>query len=283
MATLPYGGNTLPYSGQISMGDIATKTGTPFNGASLSGMSNNVGFTPQHGIQEFWGYTPGWSFYSGYGQYIPTSSSSIAGQGYVQPSIGLTSYDDGNSSAVSHALPWIMSTSNGLVGYPQFFLSTNGYISFGSGIGSILNTPQQIGYPVTIGGNMGDQWFQPGLALNDGNQHGLWTRLNNYGNGKQFFSIVVFGGRYGSTNVPITYQINLYKDTRFQYIECRVANNAYVNTGSRMGPYNNNGDVTEITSSSSYVWRSPASGGTWTRLGQGAINGPLLDTNQNLV
>jgi hypothetical protein len=273
---------TLPYSGQISMGDIAAATETPFSYASLSNMSNKTGFDPQHGMLEFYGYSTGWSFLSGYQQYIPTISSQMPSEGYALNSVGLSSFDDGSSGAISNPLPWIMNTSNGLVGYTQFFLSTNGYISFGTGSGSILNTPQQLTYPVTIGGNMGDQWFQPGTSLYDGNQHGLWTRAVSYGDRKQFISIVVFAGKYGQINVPTTYQINLYQDSRFQYIECMVANNASINTGSRMGPYNNNGDVTEITSIASYVWRSPYGGGAWTRLGQGAINGPRLDTNQFL-
>lgn len=47
----------LPYSGQISMGDVAIATGTTFSNASLTNMSVGVGFTPQHGLLEFYGYS----------------------------------------------------------------------------------------------------------------------------------------------------------------------------------------------------------------------------------
>ena len=177
-------------------------------------------------------------------------------------------------------LPWIMDTSTGLVGFTQFFLASNGYITFGQGSGSILNTPQVFsGAPPAIGGNVGDQWFQPGLALNDNNQHSFWIRSNDYGNQKAWASIVVFAGRYSLTGVPITYQINLYKDSIYQYVECRVADNAYINPSGRMGPYNST-DVTTPTSISSYVWRSPRDGGAWTLLGQGAILNDLSQFSQ---
>lgn len=47
----------LPYSGQISMGDVASELDGPTYNQSLTNMSVSVGFTPEHGLKEFYGYS----------------------------------------------------------------------------------------------------------------------------------------------------------------------------------------------------------------------------------
>jgi len=290
----------LPYSGTISMGDINVELGrarttsnsrlagaaTPTVDSLFGLATGTINKVSPHRISEFYGYSQGaspWQFYSGFQQYMPPNDSTLGILGYTVPAVNMTSVDDGyNVIPTTMGLSWIMNTATGLVGYTQFFLSSNGYITFGSGTGNIFNTPQQNNRP-SIGGNMGDQWFQPGLSLNDGNVHGLWVRSNDYGNGKAWCSIFVFGGRYGSTYVPITYQINLYEDSVYQYVECRVADNAYVNPGGIMGPYDSTGNVGVATSIQSSVWRSPVGGGTWTSLGAGAIDNPVSQFNLQFV
>jgi hypothetical protein len=190
---------------------------------------------------------------------------------------GWTSFDDGfNTNQIPLSGTWYMNGN----GYTTAFASTNGYITFGSGSTGILSSPQQ--FNPCIGGNMGDQWLQPGLALTGGDTQGFWTWSGSFVNdGVTVFRTIIIAntGQYGSTATPRGYTMCLWSWGSQQFITVRLRGGSNATNATGSGPYNGSGSVAQQPSNTyPLVWRSTNNGVNWTYIGQGdvGITGPYL-------
>lgn len=188
----------------------------------------------------------------------PSSTS-----GYTKYSGSVTSPDDGFSSTPI-ALPVSFSVNN--LSSSNLYVSTNGYVTLGSGSGSIINTPQQIPNPGTITGNPSDQWLQFGLVMTDGDTQDIYYQTNSEGGGKYNIKLIVYQGTYGATTTPKSYLLNIYRDSVYQWVETR----AKLNVSGRSGPYNSI-DVSQPSSTQSRIWRGDLNGQNWSYLGTGSV------------
>lgn len=189
---------------------------------------------------------------------------SYGGEGYTKYTGSVTSVDDGYASTAI-TLPGVF-RMNGQAATTNMYVSTNGYITLGSGSGSIISTPQSLSNPAAICGNPSDQWLQFGLTMTDGDIQDIYYKSVNLGNGKYAMKLLVYQGTYGSNTVPKSYILNIYRDSTYQWVETRVKSNA---TGYA-GPYNLP-DVSQLSSTTSKVWRGNLLGQSWVYLGTGSI------------
>lgn len=210
-------------------------------------------------------------------------SPTVASPGsYVRYSGSVTSIDDGYTStpiSLPSGMNWQYGTigSNTQATFTQFYVSTNGYISFGNGSGSIYNSPQ-IG---TIAGNPGDLWLQSGLAntVNTTTVHDIFTlgrsftytkRGVNDPNGAHYvMDIVVYCGTYGATTTAKDYYIRLLKYAGTQWVQIRATS---AGTAGSQGVYGTISGVSQVASSQlNKVWESSNGGQSWTYRGTGCV------------
>lgn len=176
---------------------------------------------------------------------------------------GFTSVDDGYSS-VTISLPgtWYINTT----GYTDFYVCTNGYISFGAGYGDIIYSPDD--FPDIIAGNPGDMYLDPGTLMTNGTSHNVLTSYS--GNSTSWeMRIAVFQGFYSDPTLPASYTILLRVDSSYQYIE--IANGGTYGgdlTGGTIGP---TGSPQTAVDSQSQVWRTDLDGTNLTFLGAGKL------------
>ena len=226
------------------------------------------------------------------------SSSTSIGSPTVAAPINMTRYtgsvtsvDDGFAStpiSLPSGMTWYYGTvgSNTVGAFTQFYVGTNGYITFSQGSGSILSSPAA-GY---IMANPGDNWLQSGLTNNTGTVHDIYTRggssLYNVAGGTDsagthyWMDIVVYCGTYGATTTSRDWQIRLGKQGNTQYIMTKTR---AATTGSP-GPYGTNGTAypgagaDENGNTQNQVWVSTNNGETWTLLGKGFLSliGPSM-------
>ena len=232
---------------------------------SLAQTVTNQSFDSATGAAEwlnnngYWtSYADIWSYNSAVNLSWPPSSS-----GYTLYSGGFTSIDDGYSNnAILSLDPFEMNNqgpSNNI------YISTNGYITIGSGSSSIISGPQQQANPAAICANPSDNWLQPGLTNSDGDvQNAYYTTGGTQG--KSYIKFLIYGGTYGATTTPTSWILNFYVDSQYQWIETRVKSNI---RGSA-GPYNIT-DVSQGASTTSKVWRGDLNGQNWEYLGTGSI------------
>ena len=204
-----------------------------------------------------------------------------------------TSNDDGYASTpiqLPSGMVWYYGTFNNNVNaaFTQFYVSTNGYISFGSGTGGIISSPTA----GTICANPGDLWLQPGLTNTTGTAHAIWTRGGSSTSvisgsldpdGYHYWmDIVVYCGAYGNTTSYRDWQMRLAKQGTTQYIMTRAR--SYPATGIP-GPYGTNGTaypgvaMDENGNSWNQCWMSTDNGVSWTYLGKGFLSmvGPKMN------
>lgn len=231
-------------------------------------------------------------------------SSDIAGT-YTQHNFtSCTSYDDGwCSPAVPLGFTWGHNGSN----YTEYWLGTNGVITFGSGIaGSNVGSSNGINLHPT------DLWFQPavggpyynttyftadGLGLKTSDRaHGLWYNTTSFTNEAVHYihKFIVYCGRYGSDKRAHTehgYQVCLYKCGSDQYITTSLLPSAYKWAGgstSIVGPQpavNNNSALGAPIEYTDTCWYSPDSGSTWYKRGKGTciVVGPKITSNATTI
>ena len=85
---------------------------------------------------------------------------------------------------------------------------------------------------------------------------------------KTKIELKVFQSDLDTQSSPYSYQLNLYRDSTYQWVETRVKSN----TAGNVGPYNLL-DVSQPASTVSRVWRGDLLGQNWVYLGSGIVIG----------
>jgi hypothetical protein len=148
----------------------------------------------------------------------------------------------------------------------NLYISTNAVVTLGVGYGNCCpSTPQTSSNPALISGNAGDMYANPGAALTDGTTMNAYYRITQNGD-KTKIELKVFQAILNAQNTPYSYQLNLYRDSTYQWVETRVK----TNTAGRVGPYNII-DVSSPASTTSRVWRGDLLGQNWVNLGTGTV------------
>ena len=149
----------------------------------------------------------------------------------------------------------------------SLYISTNAVVTLGSGYGTCCPySPQDSSNPALISGNAGDMYANPGQSLNDGTTMNAYYRITQTGD-KTKIELKVFQASLSLTNTPYSYQLNLYRDSTYEWVETRVKINA---SGGKVGPYNNI-DVSQVGSTTSQVWRGDLNGQNWVYMGTGTV------------
>ena len=148
----------------------------------------------------------------------------------------------------------------------SLYISTNAVVTLGVGYGTCCpHSPQDSSNPALISGNAGDMYANPGTPLIDGTIMNAYYRITQNGE-KTKIELKVFQASLGAQNTPYSYQLNLYRDSTYQWVETRVKINAMDN----VGPYNDV-DVSTGASTTSRVWRGDLLGQNWVDLGVGTV------------
>ena len=148
----------------------------------------------------------------------------------------------------------------------SLYVSTNAVITLGVGYGVCCpNSPQTSSNPALISGNAGDMYVNPNESLTDGTIMNTWYRITQNGD-KTKIELKVFQAILSAQNSPYSYQLNLYRDSTYQWVETRVK----IGIAGNVGPYNDT-DVSEPASTISGVWRGDLLGQNWVYLGSGIV------------
>lgn len=149
---------------------------------------------------------------------------------------------------------------------PNLYVSTNAVVTLGSGYGTCCpSSPQDSSNPALLSGNAGDMYANPGAALTDGTTMNAWYKITNTG-GISKIELKIFQASLSAQSSPYSYQLNLYRDTTYQWLETRVK----TNTAGNVGPYNAV-DVSQPASTISQVWRGDLFGQNWVYMGTGSV------------
>ena len=186
------------------------------------------------------------------------------GVGYTKYTGAVTSIDDGYATTAI-VLPGVF-RMNAQAATTNMYVSTNGFVTLGSGSGSIISTPQSQVNPAAICGNPSDQWLQFGLTMTDGDVQDIYYKSVDLGGGNYGMKLIVYQGTYGSATTPKSYILNIYRDSTYQWVEARAKSNVSGNAG----PYNVI-DVSQPSSTTSKVWRGDLLGQSWVYMGTGSI------------
>jgi hypothetical protein len=108
-------------------------------------------------------------------------------------------------------------------------------------------------------------YANPGAALTDGTTMNAWHRITQ-GDGKSKIELKIFQSILSAQTSPYSYQLNLYRDSTYQWVETRVKSGI----AGRVGPYNAT-DVSLPASTISRVWRGNLLGRSWTYMGTGSV------------
>ncbi len=205
-----------------------------------------------------------WTSYSDIWQYDSLTNLSWTDStvGYTLLTGGVTAVDDGywiNPITIPTYYTNNQTSSN-------LYISTNAVVTLGSGYGTCCpSTPQTSSNPALISGNAGDMYANPGAGLTDGTTQNAYYRITQDGD-KTKIELKVFQAILSAQNSPYSYQLNLYRDSTYQWVETRVKSNA----AGRVGPYNLI-DVSQPASTTSRVWRGDLLGQNWVYLGTGTV------------
>lgn len=205
-----------------------------------------------------------WTSYSDVWQYdsLNTLTWTDSTAGYTLLTGGVTAVDDGywvNPITIPTYYTNNQTSSN-------LYISTNAVVTLGVGYGTCCpSTPQTSSNPALISGNAGDMYANPGAALTDGTIMNAYYRITQNGD-KTKIELKVFQAILSAQNSPYSYQLNLYRDSTYQWVETRVKSGA----AGRVGPYNAI-DVSEPASTTSKVWRGDLLGQNWVYLGTGTV------------
>lgn len=148
----------------------------------------------------------------------------------------------------------------------SLYISTNAVVTLGVGYGACCpSSPQTSSNPALISGNAGDMYANPGVALTDGTIMNAYYKITQNGD-KTKIELKVFQAILSAQNSPYSYQLNLYRDSTYQWVETRVK----TGIAGNVGPYNAI-DVSQPASQTSRVWRGDLLGQNWVYLGTGTV------------
>jgi len=209
------------------------------------------------------GYAVADQVYTGNYSYSPTTLAwADDTTGYTLLTGGVTNTDDGYW--VNPITIPTFSMNN--ISSSLLYISTNAVVTLGVGYGACCpSTPQTSANPALISGNAGDMFANPGASLTDGTTMNAFYRITQ-DSGKTKIELKVFQAILSAQNSPYSYQLNLYKDASYQWVETRVKSN----TAGRVGPYNAI-DVSQPASTISRVWRGDLTGRNWVYEGTGSV------------
>lgn len=205
-----------------------------------------------------------WTSYSDVWQYdsLTVLSWTDNTDGYTLLTGGVTQVDDGywvNPITIPTYYTNNQTSSN-------LYISTNAVVTLGSGYAVCCpNSPQTSSDPALISGNAGDMYANPGASLTDGTTMNAYYRITQNGD-RTKIELKVFQAILSAQNSPYSYQLNLYRDSTYQWVETRVK----TNTAGYVGPYNAV-DVSQPASTTSKVWRGDLLGQNWVYLGNGTV------------
>jgi hypothetical protein len=205
-----------------------------------------------------------WTSWADTWQYDPANNLAWTDNttGYTLLTGGVTQVDDGywvNPITIPTYYTNNQTSSN-------LYISTNAVVTLGSGYAVCCpSTPQTSSNPALISGNAGDMYANPGAGLTDGTVMNAWYRITQTGD-KTKIELKVFQAILSAQNSPYSYQLNLYRDSTYQWVETRVKSGIAGN----VGPYNAT-DVSRPASTTSAVWRGNLLGQNWVYLGTGTV------------
>ena len=108
-------------------------------------------------------------------------------------------------------------------------------------------------------------YANPGASLTDGTTMNAYYRITQE-SGKSKIELKVFQASLSAQSTPFSYQLNLYRDSTYEWVETRVKSN----TSGLVGPYNAV-SVAQGASTTSRVWRGDLLGQNWVYLGTGTV------------
>ena len=191
--------------------------------------------------------------------------------GYSLYTGGYTNIDDGfsNNPVVTMPSEFFM----GCTGDTKLYISTNGFATIGVGSNNWGSNGPVGANPPMIGANIGDLFINTGVNLNDGTTAGAYYRVTNSSNYMKV-ELKIFESRFQNQFQEASYQLNLYKDSIYQWMEVLIkdtTNWVYNIYGAKIGPTSST-DVSQIPSTtSSQVWRGDLSGQNWEYMGEGSV------------
>lgn len=201
--------------------------------------------------------------------------------GYSLYTGGFTANDDGYSNNPVATLPsnFFMACT----GSTSVYMSTNGFITIGVGSNNWSQSPQGANPPY-IGGNVGDLFINTGASLGGGLTQGAYYKITDSGNFMKF-ELKVFEVLYQQQGHESSYQINLYKDSTYQWIETLIkdtSNQNYSLYNASIGPTSATNVAQAPSTTSSQVWRGDLSGQNWEYMGEGSVSTtPILTQYSN--
>lgn len=205
-----------------------------------------------------------WTSYSDIWQYdslntLPWTDSTA---GYTLLTGGVTAADDGYwITPISIPTYYTNNQTSS-----NLYISTNAVVTLGVGYSTCCpSTPQTSSNPALISGNAGDMYANPGQGLTDGTTQNAYYKITQNGD-RTKIELKVFQAILSNTSAPYSYQLNLYRDSTYQWVETRVK----INPSGRVGPYNIV-DVSQPASTTSRVWRGDLLGQNWVYLGTGTV------------
>jgi hypothetical protein len=183
-------------------------------------------------------------------------------------------YDDSWALMTATVMPvgtsWFMNN----VAYTTYYIGTNGYITFGTGITSyspaqIYTTPGL--YPTPI-----DNYWGTNGANGTGNTaNGAAFRYGTTSLGYNFFSVNLQCYAYGATGTDRSWEINCFynADNSVQAVEFMYSS-TFSNGTTQQGVYSNAvyAGSTLPSASTSFGWSSSDFGVTWTFNGTGSFS-----------
>lgn len=235
--------------------DLADIIAAPSNGGPFASATGAKAWLNANGYWTSW--TDTW-------QYDPLNNLPWTDDttGYTLLTGGVTSADDGywvNPITIPTYYTNNQTSSS-------LYISTNAVVTLGSGYAACCpSTPQTSANPALISGNAGDMYANPGTGLTDGTVMNAWYRITQNGD-RTKIELKVFQAILSAQNSPYSYQLNLYRDSTYQWVETRVK----TGIAGRVGPYNAI-DVSQPASQTSRVWRGDLLGQNWVDLGTGTV------------
>lgn len=193
--------------------------------------------------------------------------------GWTLNTIAPNNYDDGFAQITGTLMPvgtsWFMNN----VSYTNYFVSTNGYVNFGTGSGNIVTSIQGVvGLYLCPSDNF---WGTNGANGTGNTPSGLAYRYGTTSLGYNFFSLNMQAYAFGAPSTNRSWELNCFynADNSAQAVEY-IYSSSFSNASSNQGVYTNGsyGSLTTGTPNISLGWQSSDKGIIWTFQGAGRFN-----------